>query len=186
MSQFDKEPLRPVTDVVKERAMLTRNPLDVLAHDHAVQEQLCDAMERIADGLPDDVDRRLCAQVASLLQYDLPLHHQDEEAGLFPLLRSRALPTDGIEEILDRLTDEHVTDTDYASEVSEALDILSEGGSVANAEMVGYMLRGFFERYRRHVHWENTLVMPLARLRLTPDDLETLSARMELNRAQSS
>ena len=21
--------------------------------------------------------------------------------------------------------------------------------------MLGYMLRGFFERYRRHVHWEN-------------------------------
>jgi hemerythrin-like domain-containing protein len=52
--------------------------------------------------------------------------------------------------------------------------------------MLGYMLRGFFERYRRHVHWENTLIMPIARRRLGPEDLEALSARMEMNRRQSS
>jgi hypothetical protein len=51
--------------------------------------------------------------------------------------------------------------------------------------MLGYMLRGFFERYRRHVHWENTLVMPLARLRLTADDLTTLQAQMSENRRQA-
>jgi len=175
-----------MTHVVKEQAVFARNPLDVLAHDHALQEQLCDAMERIADGLPDDVDRRLCGQVASCLKYDLPLHHRDEETGLFPLLRKRALSTDGIGEIIDRLTDEHVTDSDYASEISEALDVLGEGGKADNPDMLGYMLRGFFERYRRHVLWENTLVLPLARRRLTPEDLEVLSARMELNRAQSN
>ena len=47
------------------------------------------------------------------------------------------------------------------------------------------MLRGFFERYRRHVQWENTLVMPLARLRLTRDDLDTLQAQMNENRRQA-
>jgi cytochrome c553 len=49
--------------------------------------------------------------------------------------------------------------------------------------MLGYMLRGFFERYRRHVHWENTLVMPLVRRRLTEDDLANLAAIMASNRA---
>ena len=44
------------------------------------------------------------------------------------------------------------------------------------------MLRGFFERYRRHIHWEDTLVMPMAHLRLTPEDLEDLSALMENSR----
>jgi hypothetical protein len=48
------------------------------------------------------------------------------------------------------------------------------------------MLRGFFERYRRHVHWENTLVMPVARVRLTAEDLESLAAAMETNRRQSA
>lgn len=47
------------------------------------------------------------------------------------------------------------------------------------------MLRGFFERYRRHIHWENQLVMPLARLRLTREDLDQLQATMNENRRQA-
>jgi hemerythrin-like domain-containing protein len=171
---------------VSERSNpLARNPLDMIASAHAVQVEMCDAMERIADGLPDEVDRRLCAQVASCLQYDLPLHHHHEEEGLFPLLRARAKPEDGVEQILERLTSEHSSDNDFASEIAEALETLGQGGRPANPEMLGYMLRGFFERYRRHVHWENQLVMPLARLRLTRDDLDQLAARMNENRRQA-
>lgn len=170
----------------EEKSGLGRSPLDIIAQAHTIQEGICDAMERIADGLPDDVDRRLCAQVASCLQYDLPLHHQDEESGLFPLLKARALPEDALDGILERLAAEHLTDTDFASEIGEALDLLGQGGRVANPDMVGYMLRGFFERYRRHVQWENALVMPLARLRLTVEDLQELAACMERNRARSS
>ena len=172
---------------VSERSNpLARNPLDMIASAHAVQVEMCDAMERIADGLPDEVDRRLCAQVASCLQYDLPLHHHDEEEGLFPLLRARAKPEDGVDQILERLTSEHSSDNDFASEIAEALETLGQGGRPANPEMLGYMLRGFFERYRRHVHWENQLVMPLARLRLTRDDLDQLAARMNEYRRHAS
>ncbi len=167
------------------RTSFARNPVDVIAHAHAHQMQICDAMERIADGLPDDVDRRLCAQVAASLQFDLPLHHHDEETGLFPLLRERARPEDGLDEILARLESEHDTDGDFAAEIAEALDQLGQGTRHSNPDMLGYMLRGFFERYRRHVYWENTLVLPIARLRLSPDDLELLSIRMDMNRRQS-
>lgn len=169
----------------ERRTSFARNPLDVIANAHATQVQMCDAMERIADGLPEDVDRRLCAQVAACLQFDLPLHHHDEEMALFPLLRQRALPEDGLDQILERLAHEHSSDNDFASEIAEALETLSQGGRPANPEMLGYMLRGFFERYRRHVHWENALVMPLARLRLTPEDLEVLQASMSESRRQA-
>ncbi|MBI2717609.1 MAG: hemerythrin domain-containing protein [Rhizobiales bacterium] len=166
-----------------EKSIFAHSPLDAIAHAHAVQMQVCDAMERIADGLPDEVDRRLAAHVASCLHYDLPLHHRDEDEGLFPLLRARAEAADAIDTILDRLVAEHDLDTDFADEIAEPLDLLARGVKVANAEMVGYMLRGFFERYRRHVRWEDTLVMPLARLRLTSADLDQLARKMEQNRA---
>ena len=171
--------------VSEKPTLLARNPLDMIASAHAVQVEMCDAMERIADGLPDEVDRRLCAQVASSLQFDLPLHHHDEEEGLFPLLRARARPEDAVDKILERLACEHDSDNDFASEIAEALETLGQGGRPASPEMLGYMLRGFFERYRRHVHWENQLVMPLARLRLTRDDLAQLAARMNENRRQA-
>lgn len=163
-----------------------RSPLDMISSAHAVQVRMCDAMERIADGLPDEVDRRLCAKVASWLQFELPLHHHDEEESLFALLRQRARPEDGLVEILDRLASEHSSDNDFASEIGEALETLAQGGHSDNPEMLGYMLRGFFERYRRHVHWETTLVMPLARLRLTPEDLATLESRMGESRRQAN
>ena len=174
-----------MTQTSRERTVFARNPLDMIMHQHAMQMQLCDMLERIADGLPDEVDRRLCAQAASSLTYDLPLHHHDEETGLFPLLRERALPEDQIENILGRLATEHVTDTDFAGEIAELLEILGRGDRVGNPDMVGYMLRGFFERYRRHVHWENTLVMPVARIRLMPEDLEALTQQMERNRGDT-
>jgi hemerythrin-like domain-containing protein len=169
----------------EKQSPFARNPLDVIASAHAMQVQMCDAMERIADGLPDEVDRRLCAQVASCLEFDLPLHHHDEEFALFPLLRRRALPEDGLDSILDRLAAEHSSDNDFASEIAEALETLGQGVRPQNPEMLGYMLRGFFERYRRHVQWENTLVMPLARLRLTRDDLDALQAQMNQNRSDA-
>jgi len=175
----------PQTMSVEKLSPFARNPLDMIASAHAVQEQMCDAMERIADGLPDEVDRRLCAQVASCLQFDLPLHHHDEEEALFPLLRKRALPEDGLDKILERLAAEHSSDNDFASEIAEALETLGQGGRPDNPEMLGYMLRGFFERYRRHIHWENQLVMPLARLRLTREDLDQLQATMNENRRQA-
>lgn len=167
------------------RSNFARNPLDLIDHAHAHQMQMCDAMERIADGLPDDVDRRLCAQVASCLHFDLPAHHHDEESALFPLLLQRTGPEHGLNDILGRLASEHATDNDFAGEIAEALELLGQGGSPRNPDMLGYMLRGFFERYRRHVQWETTLVMPLARAQLTAADLEGLAARMDVNRRQS-
>ena len=174
-----------MSDDANERSMFARNPLDMIAHAHALQVQMCDAMERIADGLPDEVDRRLCTQVASCLKFDLPLHHRQEETALFPLLRERALPQDGLMDIIDRLASEHCADTDFALEIAEVLEHLGQGGRAANPDMLGYMLRGFFERYRRHVYWENMLIMPIARLRLTQEDLGVLASRMETSLRQS-
>jgi hemerythrin-like domain-containing protein len=115
-------------DASDRPSSFARNPLDMIASAHAVQVEMCDAMERIADGLPDEVDRRLCAQVASCLEFDLPLHHHDEEHALFPLLKKRALPEDGLDHILERLAVEHSSDNDFASEIAEALETLGQGG----------------------------------------------------------
>ncbi len=159
-----------------------RNALDLIEHEHHIQAQICDSLEVIADGLPDGVDRRLCAQVASALREELPLHHRDEECGLFPLIEKRALPSDGMAEILALLAREHATDESFASELLESLDALSEGKKLKNPDMVGYMFRSFFESYRRHLHWENAVVLPLARLRLMPQDIAKLEEAMARNR----
>lgn len=166
------------TDHTRFDDWLHRSPLDLIEHAHLAQAQLCDSLEQIADDLPDNVDRRLCQSVIDSLQFEMPLHHRDEELGLFPLIEKRALPFDNIHDILARLALEHATDESFAAELLESLEGLSEGRKLGNPEMVGYMLRSFFESYRRHIIWENTIVIPLARARLTIEDLAELNQTM--------
>lgn len=170
------------TEKIYADGWLRRSPLDLIEHEHLIQAQLCDSLERIADDLPDNVDRRLCRKVIDSLQFEMPLHHRDEELGLFPLIEKRALPPDNIHDILARLALEHATDESFAEELLESLEGLSEGRKLKNPEMVGYMLRSFFESYRRHILWENAIVLPLARARLTPEDLDALDRAMVSHR----
>jgi hemerythrin-like domain-containing protein len=161
---------------------LQRNPLDLLEHDHARQMGLCDILEQIADSLPADMDRRRCREAASALRHDLPLHHLDEEQGLFPLLRRHAAQSEKLSAIMARLSSEHMADESFAEELTEELERLAEGRSPSNPEALGYMLRGFFESYRRHIHWENEFLLPLAREMLTDADLDELFGCMANHR----
>jgi hemerythrin-like domain-containing protein len=161
-----------------------QSPLDAMARDHASQLGICDCLEKIADSLPDEVDRDLCGTVIKSLKVDLPVHHRDEEEGLFPLLEQRAEPQDNITDVLARLALEHATDESFADELLDSLEALSRGEAPQNPDMLGYMLRGFFESYRRHIFWENTIVLPLAQQRLGQSDLDILSERMARHRSQ--
>jgi len=159
------------------------NPLDRLEQAHAFHASLCDMLEAIADSLPDEVDALQCRQALTCLQLELPLHHKDEEDGLFPLLELRAKPEDKLPEVMAQLSLEHATDESFSDELSHELDSLSQGHHPQNPNMLGYMLRGFFENYRRHLHWENTVLLPLARKRLTSSDLKQLAKTMQEHRS---
>ncbi len=161
----------------------SKNPLDLIEKEHMFQSELCDTLERIADDLPDKVDCRLCDMVISALTNDLPIHHADEEEGLFPLLEQRAMPEDNLVEILARLSIEHATDESFANELMESLQTLAAGKKLEDATLVGYMLRGFFESYRRHLQWEHTIIIPLARKRLLDSDLKVLKNKMVEHRS---
>lgn len=164
----------------------TANPLDVLLHEHTLQEILCDTLERIADGLPDNVDRSLVTAVLPMLMQDLAIHMCDEERGLFPLLDKRTKAKDNFAKIWKTLSQEHAADWGYAEELIEQLEGLASGKRPDNPDMLGYMLRGFFETQRRHLAWENTVLLPLAHSRLNADDLRELSKVMVENRRENS
>lgn len=155
--------------------MATKHPLDLILYEHDLQLQLCDLLEQIADCLPKNVSPR-AAQSAVNAIHELYRHHEREEGCLFPIIQKRAKPHDNIDQILSHLKEEHATDESLASEMQENLEILAAGNLPENPNMLGYMLRGFFENYRRHISWENTVLLPLVRERLTEDDFATLAA----------
>jgi len=152
------------------------DPLDLMLLEHVQHQDLCDLLEEIADSLPNRVDGKKARQAANALKNDLPLHHRIEEDAFFPLLEKYAEDEDNVGEIVARLNAEHVVDESFAEELVEVLENLARGKSLEDANMVGYMLRGFFENYRRHIMWENSVVMPLARRRFPADGLRQLSS----------
>jgi len=152
----------------------TKHPLDLIIYEHDLQARLCDLLEQIADCLPDNVNPSAAQAAVSAID-GLYRHHKHEEKCLFPLIQKRALPQDNIDQILDHLKNEHSADESLASEMQESLEILAAGNNPENPNMLGYMLRGFFENYRRHLSWENTVLLPLVRERLTKDDFDILA-----------
>ncbi|MGI9373463.1 MAG: hemerythrin domain-containing protein [Hyphomicrobiales bacterium] len=159
-----------------------QNPIDLIAKVHIQHAALCDTLEEIADSLPDSIDTSKCTSVLDTLNYELPLHHKDEELGLFPLLQEKVKTDPNIDSHLQQLSWEHAADESAAHEIADVLDQLSHGERAKNPEMLGYMLRSFFESYRRHLHWENTVLLPLARQSFSSSDLEALNDVMANNR----
>lgn len=157
---------------------LEAHPRKTLAKAHETKLQLCDLLEEIADNLPQP-DRLQCMHAANILTRELPIHHADEDLGLFPILKERCQPEDRFDAIAARLSDEHVDIEASMAEVIAALNGYADGAPPASGgNAVGYALRGMFEGLRRHIAWEEATVTPLAKDRLTPEDWRELHGIM--------
>lgn len=149
------------------------DPLDALQHDHAFQLELCDLMEGLADSLPEG-DIVIAAAVVPVLRLGVTGHMRFEEESLFPLLRGHHTETPQVQAVTSQLTREHEVDVDFLGEVADALEAFVGEGVIENPEMLGYMLRFFFESQRRHIEWENKVLIPLARDVLTAEEMHAL------------
>lgn len=129
------------------------------------QLALCNELEAIADGLPDAIDREACLHAARAVLNVLARSRIFEEERLFPTLATlgtRPSPSP-LDETLEHLRFEHLSDACYAEEVYEALMSFGRGAPSLPPSAAGYMLRGFFEGLRRHLTFEKAFVLPLLR-----------------------
>lgn len=146
------------------------DPLAVILMDHRGQLDLCDLLEEIADSLPSKVNAASCHLAIRGLHDRVRNHHCFEEEKFFPLLRTRAAGEERILESLDRLSAEHRIDEGYVEEVLELLTAVIGGSFSGPPDLAGYMLRGLFESLRRHIAFENEVLLPQARRLLTAAD----------------
>ena len=117
---------------------------------------ICNLLEGIADGLPNDVPRRQCRLLASSVVEQLKATHAFEERVLMP--RLMASDNTGLRLAAARLRQEHEFDDQAAREIEEALHDLLGGRRMMSPDATGYLLRSFFESVRRHVHAEQDLL----------------------------
>ncbi len=158
------------------------DPLHIILTEHDRQRRFAEWRWTHSD------DQRLAPiqeQIATLLAYltrDLLLHHRDEEDDLFPVLRARCVPTDGIETILAELDRDHAAESFLVRDIAVDLRVVAESRDLEAPARFFTGLRIFAEGQRRHLSWENRVVMPLAGKRLTRQDLETLGRNMAARR----
>jgi hemerythrin-like domain-containing protein len=155
-------------------------PLDFLEAEHYRQRVVLDHLDALVDG-SEAAAPEIVGGVLRYLREDLPLHVADEERDLFPVLRRRAGPGDDVEFILALLAAEHTRDHALASAVIAALEHTARAG--ARDAKLKAAAPAFAEMQRRHLAWENALVIPRARQLLQPPDLAALGRAMAKRRS---
>jgi len=125
------------------------------------QTRLCDALERFADNLPDNVSADDCLAIAQSVFPTVHRAHQFEENILFPMLQRKCARQQGLAQTLDRLHGEHWEDESYAEEIAQGLREFACDRNPRDAETIAYMVRGFFEGLRRHLAFEREHILPM-------------------------
>jgi len=161
---------------------LFRAPIDYLYAEHFRQLIVCNLLDDIAEDPARRDAPRQAARVLSYLEHDLPQHIADEEKDLLPFLRERCVPTDRAERVLHLLSEEHGRDQNLSDSLCAGLRALAAGKPPTSKETFLRAAAAFAELQRRHLAWEDELILPLARERLTAEDLKTIGLRMAARR----
>ncbi len=186
------EPAAPADDsasvIAEARALLTesqtqdpeayRDPLEVIRSDHVRQLRMCNLFDAFTDKLEVEPVKALAGALLDYLKSDLPLHTDDEEHDLRPALERRCEPEDGLDDVLRQLTREHELNRDLVSFIVDDLESLASGITLNNPVRLVMNVREFSEKQRQHVTWEERVLLPLARQRLKPEDLEEVGRKM--------
>lgn len=155
------------------------NPLDFLLADHLLEREVCSMLDRIATATtPDPED---LAEARSFLAKALPPHLADEDEDLFPLLRLRCRPEDEIGRAISRLTRDHGKARQEAPRIADLLARLAASGGTPTSEERG-AIAAFADKARGHLVFENAVMLPIARSRLTPADLDRMRQGMLVRR----
>ena len=162
------------------------NPLHVLMAEHERQQVICDRLDQLAENLETAPIAERASDIIHFLEVDLARHTMDEERGLFPRLQQCCLPEDGCELIIERLMAEHALDHDLVDFLLADLELMATGHRLANPTRFLMNVQSFTDTQRRHLAWENATVLPLARRRLEPQDLQAIRDVMKANRKRKS
>ncbi len=159
-------------------------PIDFLIAEHYRLRDVLALLDRLVHGKVRRWDETAGA-ILAYLRRDLVWHVEDEERDLFPALLRRAKRTDSIEAAFKVLSAEHQGDELLADAVEEGLAHAIKDKAARFDSTFVSAARSFAENQRRHLAWENVLILPLARKRLSATDQRRLAVRMAKRRQVS-
>lgn len=157
---------------------LYREPLEVLYADHFRALVACRLLSTLALSHEGAAAAVQAARIRLYLERDLPIHWADEEEDLFPLLRQRCAEAEKLNGLLTLLSEEHEQNGALVGVAIDYLDRLAAGEARHDAIEAREKTGLFSELQRRHLAWENSMLLPLARRWLAPEDMSGLGRRM--------
>lgn len=165
---------------VADRARF-RRPLDFLLAEHERLRAQCEILDHLVDDPFHPGSQPAAASLVDYFENDYPGHITDEES-LFALLRSRSPKGGEVDETISLLEEEHAADEKLLKGVVRGLKSLVAGREPRLPVTFFANALAFIETQRRHMAWENSKLLPLARNVLTADELAELGRGMARRR----
>lgn len=128
---------------------------------------------------------RAAADVLRYFDVAAPLHHQDEELHVFPLLRESQFVA--IQDHVARVQAEH-RQMDYQWSTLRAflLELTNEKASAKWSHAFDEQARSFQALYNAHLEIEEQLLLPALLTRVTAEELEYMGLEMQQRRRDSA
>ncbi len=133
-----------------------------------------------AQGAADEPARQAARDVLRYFDIAAPLHHEDEERHVFPLLLARGTPE--VVALVQRLQHDHACmAADWAAARGPLL-ALAEGRQAAFSAADGAAFDRFAARYDGHIAGEESVAYPAAQALLPPGDVAPMGREMAARR----
>lgn len=154
----------------------TLSPIDRLVAMRMVLHAFC-AIVRSLSTVSPELFRVIASGLARFLAQDFVRIVTEEQDGLLVYLRRRLMLGDELDTLIGQLQDEHRQDCEQARILSGRCHEFANGVDTDWPEILEG-LSVFAEQQRRHLIWEDATILPVARERLLPDDLERWNVEM--------
>jgi len=128
----------------------------------------------------DDAARQAARDVLRYFDIAAPLHHQDEELHVFPLLLSQGAPS--VVAVVQQLQHDHTCMAADWAAARGALQAIADGAAAGFGAEDEARLDQFAQRYQQHIQAEEGTAYPCAQALLGQGELHAMGLEMAARR----
>ena len=128
----------------------------------------------------DDTARQAARDVLRYFDLAAPLHHQDEELHVFPLLLSQGAPS--VVAVVQQLQHDHACMAADWAAARGALQAIADGAAAGFGAEDEARLDQFAQRYQQHIQAEEGTAYPCAQALLGQGELHAMGLEMAARR----